>query len=197
MNKNGQKEEPGNICPADVQQWRQWLQEHHAQLTSVWLVYYRKSAASATLSYNEAVDEALCFGWIDSTRRTLDNERYMQLFSRRKPRSVWSKINKEKVRRLILEGRMTPAGLDVVKTAKKNGYWNILNDAEALKIPADLRVALSTDKAALRFFNSLSRSDRKRILQWLLMAKRAETRQNRIQAVFEALIQGQKPAQLW
>jgi len=197
MNKNGQKEEPGNICPADVQQWRQWLQEHHAQLTSVWLVYYRKSAASATLSYNEAVDEALCFGWIDSTRRTLDNERYMQLFSRRKPRSVWSKINKEKVRRLILEGRMTPAGLDVVKTAKKNGYWNILNDAEALKIPADLSVALSTDKAALRFFNSLSRSDRKRILQWLLMAKRAETRQNRIQAVFEALIQGQKPAQLW
>lgn len=160
-------------------------------------MYYRKSAATATLSYNEAVDEALCFGWIDSTRRPLDNERYMQLFSRRKPRSVWSKVNKEKVRRLIEEGRMTPAGMDVVKTAKKNGTWNILNDAEALKMPSDLRVALSTDKAALRFFNSLSRSDRKRILQWLLMAKRAETRQNRIQAVFGALVQGQKPAQLW
>ena len=107
--------------PASRQEWRRWLKANHAKKQSVNLIMYRKESGVPTITWSEAVDEALCFGWIDSTRRPIENEKFKQLFSRRKPGSTWSKINKEKVKQLIEKGLMTKAGMDCIERAKQNG----------------------------------------------------------------------------
>ena len=173
------------FCPTSRQHWRAWLEEHHAEKQSVWLIYHKKKSAIPSLSWSEAVDEALCFGWIDSQAKPIDDHTYMQFFSRRKPKSVWSKINKEKVQQLNNHGLMTPAGLRVIDIAKQNGSWTILDDVEALLIPPDLEGAFQSRPNARDFFLSLSRSDKRNVLQWLVLAKRAETRQNRITEIVE------------
>ncbi len=182
-------------CPASRQEWRQWLADNHRSEQSVWLVYYKKNSHKPTVTYQEAVEEALCFGWIDSTKKTMDEERFMQLFSRRKPASGWSRINKEKIRRLTDEGLMTGAGLESIEKAKKNGSWTILDDVEDLKVPEDLEEAFNNAKGAMDFFLSLSRSDRKAILQWLVLARKVETRQRRISEIVELAAQKLKPKQ--
>lgn len=182
-------------CPASRQEWRQWLADNHRSKQSVWLVYYRKKSDKPTVAYQEAVEEALCFGWIDSTKKTIDEERFMQLFSRRKPTSIWSRINKDSVKRLIDQGLMTEAGLASVEKAKKNGYWKILDDVEDLKVPGDLEEALNNIKGAMEFFLGLSRSDRKAILVWLVLARKTETRQRRISEIVELAGQKLKPKQ--
>jgi uncharacterized protein YdeI (YjbR/CyaY-like superfamily) len=126
------------------------------------------------------VDEALCFGWIDSKVQPVDELRYRQLFTRRKPASVWSKVNKEKVARLTDQGLIMEAGFKSIETAKKNGSWTILDDAENLVIPDDLKEEFSKSTQALAFFHSLSRTTRRNILQWITLAKKPETRQKRI-----------------
>ncbi len=120
------KKEINSICPVDRKEWRKWLKENHLKEQSVWLICYKKVSGFPTISYSEAVEEALCHGWIDSTRKTLDKERFKQYFCKRKPDSVWSKINKGKVKRLIEEGQMRPAGLKSINIAKKNGSWRFL-----------------------------------------------------------------------
>jgi uncharacterized protein YdeI (YjbR/CyaY-like superfamily) len=182
--------------PQDQQQWRAWLQVNHAKKRSIWLICYKKKAGKPTISWSDAVDEALCFGWIDSTRKTLDEERFIQFFGRRKAVSTWSKVNKEKVSRLIEEGKMTEAGLERIAIAKENGSWNILDEVEDLIIPDDLEAAFRNETGARDFFLSLSKSDRKIILSWLVFAKRAETRQKRIREVAERAGQGLKPKAL-
>ena len=157
------------------------------------MVYYQKKSNRSTLAWSEAVDEALCFGWIDSLAKPIDAERYMQFFSRRKPTSVWSRINKEKVERLIHEGLMAQAGLDVIDRAKSNGSWAILDDAEALIIPADLEEELQKKPNARAYFLGLCKSDKRNHLQWLVLAKRPETRQKRIVDIIESAEQGLKP----
>jgi uncharacterized protein YdeI (YjbR/CyaY-like superfamily) len=181
--------------PTSRQAWREWLLENHHSAQSVWLVHYKKKSNMATLSWSEAVDEALCFGWIDSTRKTIDDEKFIQFFSKRKPRSVWSKINKEKVQQLIEEGLMTQTGFDSIEKAKQNGSWIILDDVEALTIPDDLEKAFKIQPNSEEYFLSLSKSVRKSILQWLVLAKRAETRQNRINEIVELATQKLKPKQ--
>ena len=183
------------FCPANRQQWRQWLQEHHSTQQSIWLVYYKKKANTATITWSEAVDEALCFGWIDSTARPLDDEKFMQFFTRRKANSVWSKINKGKVQRLIEEGLMTQAGYESIEAAKQNGSWSILDDVEELKIPKDLEKAFRSHAGAKAYFVGLSKSVKKSILQWLVLAKRPETRQKRIAEIAELAGQQLKPKQ--
>lgn len=183
------------FCPANRQQWRQWLQEHHNSEQSIWLVYYKKKANTATITWSDAVDEALCFGWIDSTARPVDDEKFMQFFTRRKANSVWSKINKGKVQRLIDEGLMTQAGYESIEIAKKNGSWSILDDVEELKIPKDLEKAFKSHAGAKAYFVSLSKSVKKGILQWLVLAKRPETRQKRIAEIAELAGQQLKPKQ--
>ena len=173
------------VCPASCQQWREWLREHHNTETSVWLIYHKKKANSPTITWSEAVDEALCFGWIDSRVKPLDTDRYMQFFSRRKPNSVWSGINKEKVQRLVNEGRMTPAGFARIDVAKQNGSWTILDDVEALLIPPDLEQEFQKTPTARDYFSQLSRSDKKSMLQRLVLTKRPETRQKRIKELVE------------
>lgn len=183
------------FCPASRREWRRWLQEHHDKKQSVWLVYYKKELNLPTITWSEAVDEALCFGWIDSTVRSVDTERFMRFFSKRKPNSVWSKINKEKVQRLIEQQLMTPAGSHSIETAKQNGSWTILDDVEALTIPKDLEKAFKLQPGSKAFFLSLSKSARKSILQWLVLARQAATRQKRIAEITELAAQKLKPKQ--
>ena len=119
-------------------EWHQWLSENHETSPGVWLIYHKKNSDKTSVEYEEAVEEALSFGWIDSKVNALDEKRYMQVFTPRKPGSTWSKINKDRVSKLIKMGLMHPAGLEKIKTAKKDGSWSILDDVEDLKIPEDL-----------------------------------------------------------
>jgi len=181
------------FCPTNRNEWRQWLSENHSRKQSIWLVYYKKKANIQTISYNDAVDEALCFGWIDSTAKSLDNDRYMQYFCKRKKNGTWSKVNKNKIIQLIDSGLMTKAGLDVIEAAKQNGSWEILDTVEELIIPDDLEIAFSVHEEAKDFFLSLSNSVKKFILFKLISAKRPETRQKRIDEIITFSTQKIKP----
>lgn len=155
----------------------------------------KKSANASSLSWSEAVDEALCFGWIDSTKKTLDNQSFIQFFSPRKANSTWSKVNKEKIKQLIDTGLMTKAGLDCIEKAKQNGSWTLLDDVEELLIPEDLEAAFDAQMGSKDFFLSLSKSVKKMMLQWLVLAKLPETRQKRINEIAECAGQQLKPKQ--
>ena len=181
--------------PKSRQEWREWLQDNHDKKQSVWLIYYKKKSNIPTVIYSEAVDEALCFGWIDSKSKPIDEHKFMQFFSRRKPNSVWSRVNKEKIERLTNEGLMTKAGYEIIEIAKQNGSWTILDEAEALVIPDDLDKDFQKRKNAKEYFLSLSRSDKRNILQWLVLAKRQETREKRIAEIVELADKNQKPKQ--
>jgi uncharacterized protein YdeI (YjbR/CyaY-like superfamily) len=178
--------------PTNRQEWRQWLQENHSTQQSIWVVMYKKASGIATITWSDAVDEAICFGWIDSTKRPVDHERSIQYFSKRKPTSTWSKINKAKVERLTSEGLMTQAGLDSVEIAKHNGSWNILDDVEDLVIPKDLEKAFKQHKGLEAYYMGLSRSAKKMALHRLIMAKLPETRQKRITEMAELAAQKKK-----
>lgn len=174
-------------------EWREWLRENHTIKKGVWLIQYKKHTGKPAVSWADAVNEALCFGWIDSIKKKLDEERTIQFFSRRKPTSTWSKINKEKVKRLIEDGLMAKAGLASVETAKENGSWTLLDTVEALDIPEDLLEAFKRHRGAKAYFESLSKSTRKAILQWVVLAKRPETRQKRIAEIAVTAGQRKRP----
>lgn len=182
-------------CPKSRSDWRKWLEKNHQSKGFVWLVYYKTSTKVDSLTWSEAVDEALCFGWIDSTKKTIDEERYMQYFCKRKPKSIWSKINKEKVAKLIQNKRMTQAGYESIEIAKQNGSWTFLDEVEALVIPADLHEELAKHKNALEYFTGLSASNKKILLYWVISAKRPETRQKRIVEIAENAGENLKPKQ--
>ena len=161
--------------------WRLWLAEHHEQRDAIWLVFHKQTSDGTSPSYEEAVEEALCFGWIDSTVNRLDERRSLQLFAPRKPRSTWSKSNKERVARLESEGLLAPAGIAAIAVAKANGSWTALDAAERLEEPPELAAALDADAAARENWNGFSPSSRKAILWWVTSAKRPETRAKRIE----------------
>lgn len=187
------KQETDTFWPATRQHWREWLLEYHDKKQAVWLIYPKKKCATPGITYSEAVEEALCFGWIDSRAKPIDEVTYKQFFSHRKPASGWSNVNKERIQRLVQAGLMTDAGLMCIDRAKQNGSWQMLDEIEALIIPADLEQAWQKRPAAKNYFSSLSRSDKRAILLWLLLAKRAVTRQNRIEALVELTDHQQKP----
>ena len=184
-----------SFYPSNRQQWREWLHENHDKKQSVWLIHYKMKSSMPTISWSEAVDEALCFGWIDSKAKPIDEEKYMQFFSKRKAISTWSKVNKEKVQKLIDEGSMTQAGSESIEIAKQNGSWTILDEVETLIIPNDLEKEFKTKPGSKEFFLSLSNSVRKSILQWLVLAKKQETRQKRIREIAELAAHNLKPNQ--
>ena len=190
-----QEKEIAIFYPKSQTEWREWLLEHHSSKQSVWLVYYNKASAKPSISWSDAVDVALCFGWIDSKKVSIDEEQSHQFFSKRKAKSTWSKINKYKVERLIANGLITEAGLQSIETAQQNGSWTILDNVEALEIPKDLETAFATKPGSEAFFLGLSKSTRKAILQWLVLAKRPETRQKRIAEVAELSAKKLKPKQ--
>ena len=181
--------------PKNLAAWRKWLEKNHVSKPSVWLVFYNKASAIPSISWSDAVDVALCFGWIDSKKVAVDKEKSHQFFSKRKSKSTWSKINKEKVLKLIDAGLMTEAGLICIETAKQNGSWTILDDVEELIIPGDLEIEFKKQPGSKDFFLSLSRSVKKGMLQWLVLAKRPETRQNRISEIAQLAAQKLKPKQ--
>ena len=190
------EKEVETFYPTNKQAWRQWLQKNHSAKQSIWVVMYKKDAGVPTITWSDAVDEAICFGWIDSTKRAIDHQQSIQYFCKRKPTSAWSKINKAKVERLISDGLMMQAGYNSIEIAKQNGSWTILDEVEELIIPKDLDKAFKAHRGSKDYFMSLSRSMKKMILQWVTMAKRPETRQNRIAEVATLAAQKLKPKQL-
>ena len=166
--------------PTSRAEWRQWLAAHHASAPGVWLVYCKKASGLPSLSYAEAVEEALCFGWIDSRPRKLDAERSQQLYTPRRPKSGWSKVNKERLVRLEAAGQLMPAGRAAIARARQNGAWDSLDAAEAGTVPDDLAAALAGNAPANRHFAAFSPSARKAILTWVLAAKQPETRARRV-----------------
>ena len=174
------KEEMEIFYPTSTTEWRKWLQKNHISKQCVWLIFYKKASKKASISWSDAVDEALCFGWIDSKKIAIDEEKSQQFFSKRKPKSTWSKINKLKIEQLIGKGLMNKAGYDIIEIAKQNGSWTILDEVEELIIPEDLATAFEAKPEAKAFFFNLSKSAKKVLLQSLVLAKRQETRQKRI-----------------
>jgi uncharacterized protein YdeI (YjbR/CyaY-like superfamily) len=180
------------ITATGPEEFRAWLDEHHDTTDAVWLVYYKKNSETPSITWPEAVDEALCYGWIDSKIQSIDNDRYEQYFCPRKPTSPWSKVNKTKIESLQLAKRIQPAGAAAIETAKENGSWSILDDAENHIVPDDLAAALA-DRDARKNFDRLSPSRRRNILQWIVLAKRADTRQRRLQQTADAARHGKAP----
>lgn len=172
---------PNAVHPKTRAEWRAWLEEHHTRTEGVWLVTYKKATGKPRVEYEEAVEEALCFGWIDSKANTLDEERSVLWMAPRKPRTGWARTNKNRVERLIADGRMTAAGLAKIEAAKQDGSWNALDAAEALEIPPDLEKAFAQHGAARQNFDAFPPSVRKGILTWIGSAKRPETRSKRIE----------------
>ncbi|GAB3499386.1 YdeI/OmpD-associated family protein [Spirosoma knui] len=191
-----QKIEVEVFYPTSPADWRNWLEKNHLSSQSVWLVFYNRRSGKKSITWSEAVDVALCFGWIDSKKIKIDEETAHQFFSKRKPNSTWSKINKEKVLKLIASGQMTQVGLDVIETAKQNGSWTILDDVEELVIPDDLEEAFKKHEGFKTYFLSLSKTVRKMMLQSLVLARRPETRQKRVDEIAELTGQYLKPRHL-
>lgn len=160
--------------------WRQWLAANHATEQSVWLIIYRKESGIPSVYYPEAVDEALCFGWIDSKPNKRDESSYYQFFSRRNPKSNWSGVNKRKVAELTAQGLMAEAGLAMVELAQQTGTWTALEAVENLVIPADMQALFDQNPTALAYWEQFPPSTRRGILEWIQNAKRPDTRQNRI-----------------
>lgn len=182
-------------CPNNSKDWRKWLEINHKKEEAVWLILHRKKSAKHNLSWSESVDEALCFGWIDSTKKTINEETYKQYFCKRKAKSNWSKVNKNKVKNLIEQGLMTPEGYKSIEVAKENGSWTILDKVEELVIPNELSNEFANYKGSKEYFDSLSKSAKKILLYWVHSAKRTETKQKRIKEILENASNNMKPKQ--
>lgn len=163
--------------PAEL---RAWLAEHHADTPGIWLATWKKGD-DRHVTYDEIVCEVLCFGWVDSKSRALDERRSMLLLTPRKPRSAWSRPNKERVARLEAEGLMTPAGAEVVAAAKASGTWTALDAVERLEVPDDLAAAFDAVPGSREEWDAFPRSARRGILEWIMQAKRAPTRAKRVE----------------
>jgi len=189
------EKEVETFYPTNKKEWRQWLQQNHNTKQSIWVVMYKKDSGIPTITWSDAVDEAICFGWIDSTKRAIDHQQSIQYFTRRKLTSAWSKINKAKVERLTNDGLMAQAGLNSIEIAKQNGSWSILDEVEELVIPKDLDKAFKLHPGSKDFFMGLSKSIKKMMLHWIIAAKRSETREKRITELAELAAQKKKPKQ--
>lgn len=157
------------------------MEKNHQSEKSVWLIIYHKKSTISSCKYEEAVEEALCFGWIDSITKKRDQESSFQYFSIRKPKSNWSKSNRDRVAKLTALGLITERGQKMIDLAKQTGTWEALVDVQNLVIPDDLQLLLNKNKNALNYFLAFSPSSRRGILEWILNAKKAETRQKRIE----------------
>jgi len=174
---------------------RHWLLKNHDRSESIWLVTYKKHVGSRHVSYAAIVEEALCFGWIDSLPRALDDERTMLLLSPRKPTSAWSALNKSRVDRLTADGLMHVAGLAAVEAAKLSGRWQALDAVDRLVVPADLEKALAARKGASAQFEAFPRSVKRGILEWIANARRPETRAKRVAETADKAARGERANQ--
>lgn len=169
----------------NAEQWREWLHENHDKSRGVELVFYRVESTFESMRWEEAVQVAICYGWIDSTVRKLDDERRKQTFTPRKDKSVWSKLNKTYIQNLIAENLMHESGLRKIEIAKQNGSWEALDHVEDLIVPEDLQKAFDANPTAAKHYHNFSKTYRKSYLYWLNQAKRPETRANRIAEIVQ------------
>ncbi len=177
----------------DRETWRAWLARHHATDKSIWLILLKKGSGEPRLTLDEAVEEALCFGWIDGQLRRIDDRSHMIRFSPRKPGSVWAESNKARVEKLIAAGRMTEAGMAAVRAAKERGTWEAGSPERLDHTPPDLAEALAAEPAALDRWRTWAQSHRRQYVYWVLEAKRPETRARRVGDVVRRAESGLKP----
>ena len=174
-------------------EWRNWLSQNHDRSAGIWLVFYKKHTGKPALEYDDAVEEALCFGWIDSIIKKIDDERYVRKLTPRKADSRWSDLNKERVKKLIKQGLMTEPGLAMVKQAKRKGLWTQPDQPRmSFEIPAELKEALGRNKEAKSFFDQLAPTYQRQFIGWISVAKRQETKTRRVHESIALLEQGKK-----
>ena len=190
--KPGKADQP--IIPfAGPEIWEQWLEQNHADVNGIWIQFYKKSSGIASVTYAEALDAALCYGWIDAQVKSIDELSYKQHFTPRRPRSIWSKRNIEHIARLTEQQRMKPAGMKQVEAAKTDGRWQQAYDSPVnMVLPDDLREELSKNKQSLDFYESLSKANKYAFCWRLQTAKRPETREKRKQEILGMLARGEK-----
>jgi uncharacterized protein YdeI (YjbR/CyaY-like superfamily) len=176
-------------------EWRHWLAANSAGSPGVWAVTWRKASGRPMVGYEDLVEEALCFGWIDSTGRALDDDRTMLHFTPRKPGSGWSRPNKQRIERLMAAGAMAEAGLRVVAQAQRDGSWSKLDDVENLVVPDDLAAAFGTHPGSREKWDAFPRSARRAMLEWIVQAKRAPTRAARIEETARRAARGERANQ--
>ena len=178
-------------------EWREWLIRNHETCDELWLVYYKKHTKKPSVSYNDAVEEALCFGWIDSIIKSIDNEQYKQKYTPRRKNSVWSKVNKARIEKMIKEGKMTIYGLKKVEEAKKNGQWDkAYGSREKPEMPLEFKQALEMDITAFSNFSNFSNSNQTTYLSWYLSAKRPETKEKRLKQIIQWARENKKPGMM-
>jgi uncharacterized protein YdeI (YjbR/CyaY-like superfamily) len=180
------------IYARDRNEWRAWLAQNHDSSSGILVVYYKTGSEKASVTYDEAVEEALCFGWIDSRVKSIDDERYMQLYTPRRKGSIWSKLNKQRIEKVVAEGRMTQTGLAVIQAAKDDGSWMILDEVDSLAVPDDLAAALDHKDGVRAAYEALTDSRKKQLLYHLISAKRDVTRKKRIAYILR-LVTGEEP----
>jgi uncharacterized protein YdeI (YjbR/CyaY-like superfamily) len=178
--------------------FRRWLETNHQTSGGIWVIYFKKHTKIQSIRYNEAVEEALCFGWIDSKVNSIDDQQYKQVFSPRNPKSVWSKLNKERVARMTNEGKMMPAGAKLVEEGKKSGQWAKAYGSQTKPppLPEELKTVLMKHPQAWENFNSFAPSYRANYIFWIISAKRQETRDKRIKVVVERAEENLKPGMM-
>jgi len=179
-------------------EFRQWLEQNHDRESELWLIYFKKHSGIESIRYNEAVEEALCFGWIDGKVKSIDHQTYMQRFSPRKPKSTWSKLNKERCLKMIAEGKMTTKGLELIEEAKKSGWWEkaYSTASDQVNIPEEFLTVLKKYPVASNFFFSLTNAQQKLYLNYLASAKQTETKIKRINKIIDRLQNKLKPGMM-
>jgi uncharacterized protein YdeI (YjbR/CyaY-like superfamily) len=190
-----QPDERDQVHPETRAQWRSWLAEHHATSDGVWLVQWRRQSGRSGPTYEEVVQEALCFGWIDSKAAKLDDDRTMMWVSPRKRGSGWARSNKLRIERLLADGLMAEAGLARIEEAKQDGSWTKLDAVEDLVVPDDLAAAFADNPGAREHWDGFPRSVRRAALEWIVQAKRPETRARRVTETARLAARGERPGQ--
>ncbi len=173
-------------------EWRDWLSQHHEKSDGIWLVFYRKQTGKPTLEYDDAVEEALCFGWIDSIIKKIDDEKYVRKLTPRKADSRWSELNKKRIAKLKMQGFLTEAGIAKVRKSKASGLWDKPDRPISLEIPREFERALAKNKQAKSFFDQLTFSYQKQFIGWIVTAKRQETKERRVRESIALLEKGDK-----
>ena len=177
-------------------EWRSWLKKNHDKESEIWLIFYKVKINKKSIKYDGAVEEALCYGWIDSIVRRIDDQMHMQKYTPRKDRSNWSNKNKLRVEKLIKDGSMTEYGLRKIETAKLNGSWNILDSVDIrIETPEDLRNALELNHEAKNKYKKLAPSRKKQFLYWIVSARRIETRTKRINNTIQLILENKRPGE--
>ncbi len=189
----GVQDDAERFQPASLAAWSAWLAEHHADTPGVWLVTHKQSSGLAAFDYEDAIIEALRWGWVDSTQRGIDEQRSMMWYAPRRPGSVWTRRNKVRVAALEAAGRMEPAGQQAVDAARASGMWTLMDEVEDLVVPADLAAALDALPGARDHWESFPPSARKQALAWIVLAKLPETRAKRVADVADRSAHGERP----